>query len=95
MNILYLTLKKHWFDMIASGEKPEEYREIKPHWEKRLKLGHHFDAVHFRNGYSKSAPTMLVECKGIFKGHGVLAWGAPKEQVFIVKLGKILEVTNG
>lgn len=34
--ILHLTLKKKWFDMIASGEKPEEYREIKPYWISRL-----------------------------------------------------------
>jgi hypothetical protein len=27
MKVLHLTLKKKWFDMIASGEKPEEYRE--------------------------------------------------------------------
>ncbi len=34
--ILHLTLKKKWFDMIAYGEKPEEYREIKPYWITRL-----------------------------------------------------------
>lgn len=34
--ILHLTLKKKWFDMIASGEKKEEYREIKPYWVSRL-----------------------------------------------------------
>jgi hypothetical protein len=34
--VLYLTLKRKWFDMIASGEKLEEYREIKPYWVKRL-----------------------------------------------------------
>ena len=28
--ILYLTLKKKWFDLIASGEKTKEFREIKP-----------------------------------------------------------------
>lgn len=33
---LHLTLKKKWFDMIASGEKKEEYREIKPYWSQRL-----------------------------------------------------------
>jgi len=33
---LHLTLKKVWFDMILSGEKKEEYREIKPYWIKRL-----------------------------------------------------------
>lgn len=38
MKILHLTLKKKWFDMIASGEKKEEYREIKPYWASRLLL---------------------------------------------------------
>lgn len=36
MKTLHLTLKKKWFDMIASGEKLEEYRAIKPYWKKRL-----------------------------------------------------------
>ena len=36
MKTLDLVLKKKWFDMIASGEKTEEYREIKPYWVKRL-----------------------------------------------------------
>lgn len=34
--VLYLSLKKKWFDLIKSGVKKEEYREIKPFWEKRL-----------------------------------------------------------
>lgn len=36
MTILHLTLKKKWFDMIASGEKKEEYREVKPYWVQRF-----------------------------------------------------------
>lgn len=34
--ILYLTVSKQWFDLIASGVKREEYREIKPYWIRRL-----------------------------------------------------------
>ena len=34
--MLVLPIKKKWFDMIRSGEKKEEYREIKPYWTKRL-----------------------------------------------------------
>ena len=34
--ILRLTLKRKWFDMIASGEKLEEYREVKDYWVRRL-----------------------------------------------------------
>lgn len=37
-SILHLNLKKHWFDMIAKEIKPEEYREIKGYWVKRLLL---------------------------------------------------------
>ena len=33
---LCFVLKRRWFDMIQSGEKPEEYREITPYWIKRL-----------------------------------------------------------
>lgn len=38
MKILKLTLEKRWFDMILSGEKLEEYREIKPYWCQRFIL---------------------------------------------------------
>lgn len=34
--ILHLTLKKEWFARIASGEKVEEYRELKDYWGARL-----------------------------------------------------------
>jgi len=90
MRILHLTLKKKWFDMIASGEKREEYREMKPYWHKRLN-NKSYDAIHFRNGYSKDAPNMLVELKEICSSLGIIEWGAPdKEPVYILKLGKIL-----
>lgn len=36
MKVLHLTLKKKWFDMIDSGDKKEEYREIKQYWMTRL-----------------------------------------------------------
>lgn len=36
IKILHLNLKKKWFDLIDKGIKLEEYREIKPYWEKRL-----------------------------------------------------------
>ena len=36
MKAIDLVVKAKWYDMEASGEKPEEYREIKPYWIKRL-----------------------------------------------------------
>lgn len=34
--ILNLVVNKKWFDMIASGEKTEEYRNIKSYWVNQL-----------------------------------------------------------
>jgi len=36
MKILYLPLKKEWYEMIERGEKTEEYREITDYWIARL-----------------------------------------------------------
>ena len=36
MNNLYLFLKYKWYDLIESGQKTSEYREIKPYWINRL-----------------------------------------------------------
>lgn len=36
MKLLHLPLKAKWYEMIESGIKIEEYREIKPHWVQRL-----------------------------------------------------------
>ena len=34
--VLDLPLKKEWYDMIESGIKTEEYRDLKPFWVKRI-----------------------------------------------------------
>ena len=91
MRILHLTLKKKWFDMIAGGEKREEYRELKPYWLKRL-TGKTYDAIKFRNGYNKDSPAVTVELKEICSGLGIVEWGAPeREPVYILRLGRILD----
>ena len=36
MEILNLVLSYKWYDMIASGEKKEEYREYKRYWRRRF-----------------------------------------------------------
>lgn len=90
--------------MIASGEKKEEYREVKPYWTLRLLTLEDdenpedleaysyksFDVVRFKNGYARNAPVMDVECLGIaIDDTGNPTWGYEKE-CFIIKLGKIL-----
>lgn len=107
--------------MIQSGEKLEEYREIKDYWIKRLAAckgnnsyektgfyckkalciscikrgnGFHekqFDAIRFTNGYGKSRPSFLIECKEIVIGPGKTPWGAEEGEIYIIlKLGKII-----
>lgn len=100
MKILHLTLKKKWFDLIAIGEKKEEYRELKKYWGDRLCNNpkqwldglKEFDVVQFRNGYTTDAPTITVVCEGIDFGMGKEEWGAEKDkEYFVIKLG---ELTN-
>jgi len=96
MNILHLTLEKQWFDMIASGVKREEYREMKPYWNKRLMCNKkQYDKILFRNGYSRNAPRLLIEFTELQSGLGIIEWGAPEgKAVYILKLGAILEATK-
>ena len=102
MKILHLTLKKKWFDLIASGEKTIEYRERKPYWEKRLLNddGSYrvFDIVRFKNGYGEKVPTMDVEFRNIaFTGP---EWHTPKHgevlvgTTIMISLGKVLSISN-
>ena len=63
--------------MILSGEKKEEYREVKPYWIQRLHAwGNAFDdcrdfsQIEFKNGYGKNAPTIVAEFGGAKIGHG-------------------------
>lgn len=90
---LHLNLKKKWFDMIASGEKKEEYREDKYYWRKRLV----FDpkgrpkTITFSNGYAKDRRQMVVELKSVYHSLGIVEWGAPEGvPVYILNLGKII-----
>jgi hypothetical protein len=105
MRVLHLTLKKKWFDMIASGEKKEEYRDVKMYWATRLMNGFpatygidkvqpdfkDFDYIHFTDGYNR--PRHLnIKLDGIKFGYGIREWGAePGKEYFVIKLGDILK----
>ena len=99
VKILRLTLKKKWFDLIKSGEKLEEYREIKQYWISRLcEKGckeytydiKRFTHVLFTNGYRKDSETHTREIRDMTIGTGIESWGAtPNEQYFVIKLGSI------
>ena len=91
---LHLTIKKKWFDMILSGEKTEEYRDIKPYYNIRL-IGREYDSVVFRNGYARDAPSLTIELKTIRFGTGKPEWGAEEGKTyFVLLLGKIINTKN-
>jgi signal peptidase I len=94
MKVLRLTLKKQWFDMIASGEKKEEYR-LPSNWIESRLVGKAYDVVEFKNGYGVSVPTMIVKYRGFYGGHGKPEWGAdPDQPYFVICLGEVLETRN-
>lgn len=107
--MLTLPIKKKWFDMIKSGVKKEEYREIKPYYDKRLfnycrlvaleeyaydVWGHPEFEVIFRNGYSKTSPK--IKCKvNCRKGYGKPEWGAePDKEYYVLKILSVEEVSE-
>ena len=65
MKMIILPIKKKWFDLILSGVKKEEYREIKPYYDRRFKdlvsSGEQFEAF-FRNGYCAKSPSFVAIC---------------------------------
>ena len=102
--MLVLPIKKKWFDMIKSGEKKEEYREIKPYYNSRLGVrliiqelingsnAKFISNIMFRNGYGKDRPTILCKCE-ISKGYGKQEWGAElNKEYYILKILSVEEV---
>lgn len=92
--VLRLTLKRKWFDMIASGEKKEEYR-LPSNWIASRLEGKAYDRVEFKNGYGPNVPTVIVEYKGYYGGFGRAEWGADEDQpYFVICLGQVLSQHN-
>lgn len=91
--ILRLTLKRKWFDLIASGKKKVEYRLGTSYWRNRL-LGKDagyivFDEIWFYNGGyfdSNRFPFMRIQFGGIFFDH--------INDVFHIQLNEIIEIRN-
>jgi len=105
--VLYLPLKKEWFDMIASGVKTEEYRLMNDFWTKRIctkaKDGSFecskkkFSYVEFTLGYPKKndiSKRMRFEISAIYPQRGgKTEWGAKSDEMyFVIKLGTKMEM---
>lgn len=100
MKTLTLSLKRKWFDLIKSGEKKEEYREIKPFWKKRLRNVvlktalstvyegfQRYDRLVFTLGYPKADDTerrITFKNPRIRIGTGKPEWGAEPGKQYFV-----------
>ena len=95
---LHLILKKQWYDLIESGIKKEEYREIKNYWNARFIDGHVKIGgklfkpseiyITFQLGYNK-INCMHYECQELEIRQGKIEWGAEKNNTYhVLKLGK-------
>ena len=92
--MLTLPIKKKWFDMIARGEKLEEYRDITPYYIGRFQKALGGDlakasvdgrrrVIRFRNGYMPNSPLMEAVVSLRF-GTGRPEWGAAPGREYIV-----------
>ena len=90
-----LPIKKKWFYQIIEGIKKEEYREIKPYWTKRFKLGdatNKLCEVIFKNGYKINSPTCRCYVN-IHKGNGKEEWGAKQNtEYYVLDIIRVMEV---
>jgi len=95
LRVLRLTLKRRWFDMIASGEKREEFREQGKWIDSRVNANKEYDVVEFKNGYGPNVPTCVVEYRGYDWATGNPAWGAePGKRYKVIYLGRVLSLHN-
>lgn len=99
-DVLYLTIKKQFFDQIISGQKTKEYRDETDYWYERLTVIENgrpvafkpFKFVRFCVGYSKTRDEAVVELKDLYLFRFIedSPEGFKKgDQVFILELGKI------
>lgn len=100
--MLVLPIKRKWYEMILSGKKKEEYREIKPYYTSRF-MGNGLllmdgtpndwgGMIIFRNGYSKNSPQFEAEVNlRIDKGRQ--EWGAePGKTYYVLTIEKIYQI---
>lgn len=97
-SILPLVLKGKWYDMIATGEKKEEYRAETPYWRRRLAnwimglpdAGH--PVIAFSRGYRK--PDLFVEACGvnIYRDRQHPEWGEPAGSHYVMAIKRRVQL---
>ena len=93
MKILTLNLNKEYFDEILSGNKKEEYREVKEYWTKRLKQK--YGRIVIKCGYPKSedvSKEIWFEWNGFIKKKiNHKHFGSKEVEVYAIDLNKKIE----
>ena len=94
LQVLRLTLKRRWFDMIAAGIKREEYR-LPGAWILSRLGGKEYDRIEFKNGYGPDVPCCVVEYLGYDLATGNPAWGAVPGTLYkVIRLGRVISLHN-
>lgn len=96
-DVLDLVVEHRWYDMIAAGEKNEEYRAHSAYWDRRIgdkiKAGALWSRVRFRRGYTDTSMTFAIT--QIVNGAGDPRKGAPLDPCWIIRFRPLEDVHRG
>lgn len=87
--ILFLIIKRKYFDAIIRGDKKTEYRSLTPFYRSRIE-GKNITAIYIRAGYNQKCPSALIEVKNI-KNDSFHEFTGP---AYSIHLGKIIKTIN-
>lgn len=104
--VLTLVLKERWFQMIALGQKREEYRDYTVYWQRRIRNWIDRSAIdglilviEFRLGYAYRAPraAFLLDSLLIREAYRFEHpdWGEPCGEHYVLRLGERVKLEEG
>lgn len=106
-SVLPLVLKGRWFDMIATGQKREEYRELSDYWKTRIvnwmksaEASGLPCVIEFRRGYAARAQRTAFLLDGVPKVRLKFRflhpdWGEPQGEHYVLTLGERVVLEGG
>ena len=103
--VLPLVLKRRWFDLVATGQKREEYRDYTAYWQTRIR--NWFDrsaidglilVIEFRLGYAARAQRTAFLLDSLFIRAAYRFehpdWGEPCGEHYALGLGERVVLTD-
>ena len=93
----YREVKRYWIQRLCNEIEYETLNDMiqarRILYENREGVFKNFTHIEFKNGYSKDAPTMLVEFKGIRIGKAKPEWSDNWQgEVFAISLGLVTKI---